>query len=86
LRSVLSEPVVLVVADGKGGTGSNGDGVIDLGLLPGGRAARVLRGSMRALKTLRALRARSVHFHDPELIPLGLLLRLLGHQVIYDAH
>jgi len=30
--------------------------------------------------------ARLVHLHDPELIPLGLLLRLLGRTVILDLH
>jgi len=52
----------------------------------GGRLARMSFGVWRAFRMAFAERAELYHFHDPELIPAGLLLRLLGKRVIYDIH
>jgi len=52
------------------------------------RWRRMLLGPWRAWRALRTLRPDVVHVHDPELIPLALLWRILKHPAaaVYDAH
>lgn len=53
---------------------------------PSNRSARMLFGSTWMLKTALKSRASIYHFHDPELLVVGLVLRALGKTVIYDVH
>lgn len=50
------------------------------------RLERVTLTACRVVRRAWRERPAVFHFHDPELIPWGLLLRLLGKRVIYDVH
>jgi len=50
------------------------------------RIARMLLSPVEVFVRALGVRAQVYHFHDPELIPVALLLRLLGKRVIYDIH
>lgn len=52
----------------------------------GGRLRRVVFRGYRAYRAAAKVKADVYHFHDPELIPFGLLLRASGSRVIYDVH
>lgn len=88
LASYMPLDVFLMVADGKGNLAEKHGRVSihDLGSLAGGRLRRVIIGPWRALLAIRRLRPEIVHFHDPELIPLGMFLKMIGYKVIYDVH
>ncbi len=51
-----------------------------------GRLARMTSTAWRVYREARKQNADVYHFHDPELIPAGLLLRAQGKKVIYDIH
>ncbi len=52
----------------------------------GGRLGRMLKTAWRVYKAAKVVDAKIYHFHDPELLPYGLLLTWQGKQVVYDAH
>lgn len=51
-----------------------------------GRLSRVLRKTRECYKISRRINADIYHFHDPELIFVGMALSLYGKKVIYDVH
>lgn len=77
--------VTLVVADGLGDAVVDGIAIKDVGK-PVGRLRRMTQGIWRVGRAAWQLQADVYHFHDPELIPVGLLLRLDDRRVVYDVH
>ena len=78
--------VVQVVGDGLGDAVEQGVRIVDIGPRPPGRLARMRQQPARALRAVRALAPALVHFHDPELLPVGVRLAREGVKVVYDAH
>ncbi len=78
--------VSLIVADGKGNEYKSGVAIQDLGQFST-RLKRMLIAPLKLLSAAIAKRADIYHFHDPELLPVGLVLKLITNAVvIYDAH
>lgn len=77
--------VHLCVGDGKGEEISDNVSIHDIGASHG-RFQRILLQPWAMLMQAKALKADIYHFHDPELLPVGLLLTWSGHKVIYDSH
>ena len=51
-----------------------------------GRPRHLWSTLSQSWKAARALRPHVYHFHDPILIPLALLLKVVGCRVVYDVH
>lgn len=82
-----SDAVALYVQDGLGDEIDSEDGyrVVDTGpRLP--RLSRMTSGAWRMIVAVARARPAVAHFHDPELLPWAILLRLRGIKVIYDVH
>lgn len=50
------------------------------------RLKRMIFGTLSAYKQAKKLDADVYHFHDPELLPIGWLLKRKSNTVIYDIH
>ena len=77
--------VHLIVADGLGRSRKNQIEIHDVGK-PKSRLTRVSKTIWDILQYALALNAEIYHFHDPELIPIGLWLSYRNKKVIYDVH
>ena len=86
LAEAYPDAVELVVADGLGDEKRYGVRISDLGKISSSRLVRPFQGAWRALKFLYLRRPKILHFHDPELIPVGLVAKVIGIRVIYDVH
>jgi glycosyltransferase involved in cell wall biosynthesis len=79
------ERVALIGPSTSGGQVA--DGVLIVTVAPTrGRLRRMLFAPLRCALAALQLKATLVHFHDPELIPVALALKVRGRKVVYDVH
>jgi glycosyltransferase involved in cell wall biosynthesis len=84
----LAEQGLAVTVVGPGQERKNVAGVCILGVSPvvGGRLRRMSVTVWRLLIRCLRLPADVYHFHDPELITVGFVLKAFGRRVVYDVH
>lgn len=77
--------VHLVVPESPNGL-INGVHLHNVPISTGGRLSRMTKTVYSVFRVAVSIEADLYHFHDPELLPAGLLLKLRGKRVVYDAH
>ena len=78
--------VILLCADGKGNEIKNSIEILDLGILKKSNFFLRILLNFRLIIKCFSLKGDCYHFHDPELIFGGILLRLFNYKVIFDSH
>lgn len=78
--------VTLIVADNQDDEFYNGVKITSIDFHPKNRIDRIINSKRKMLKKALEINADIYHFHDPELIPLGLKLLKYDKKVIYDSH
>jgi len=82
----VSSQISIIVADGKGYEFTkDGIHVYDAGYT-NSRIKRIIFKTKQILKLSIKLDADVYHFHDPELLTIGLKLKKRGKKVIFDSH
>ena len=81
-----SHDVSLIVADSLGEEIKDGIKIYDVGKPVGGRLQRIRKTSRAIFNRVLELNPQIIHFHDPELVGIGVKLAKLGYKVIYDVH
>lgn len=77
--------VYVVVADGRGDETKNNIRILDIGSSKN-RWHRIFFKTFAMLTKAFKLKADVYHLHDSELLPVGVVLKIFGKKVIYDAH
>lgn len=78
--------VTLLVADGNGFEKIGNLQIVDIGKPKFGRIGRLFFGNIKVFIYLIRCQTSIIHFHDPELLPIAFLMKLLGRKVVYDMH
>lgn len=77
---------VHLVAPGSGVRQRDGVTIHGFDLPEGARPVRILRRLWHTWRTARRLHPALCQFHEPELVPVALLLKLGGARIVYDVH
>lgn len=78
--------ISLYVCDGLGKEKKDNVNIIDGGNNSGGRIWSMIMKPLKALSYSVKNKFDIYHFHDPELLPVGIILSVIGRNVVYDIH
>lgn len=85
LKNMIDCEFSLIVADNLGNEVKDGINILDVGKV-NGRINRFINTTKNILNKALEIDGDIYHFHDPELIPIGLKLKKKGKKVIFDIH
>ena len=78
--------VTLLVSDGLPDELLDAIKIVSTGFAPKTRADRFLRAAKYIFLKAKQINADIYHFHDPELLPVAMMLKRIGKKTVYDSH